>query len=91
MSSTIHIIELRDEGEALNARIRDYEVRLHAYTTACVQDIDQGQENDENKTLMWRSLSDISNNLTTARASLQIALGICKKLQEKAVDVGVWE
>jgi hypothetical protein len=91
MSNTIHITDLRDEGESLCAHIKDYEVRCHAYAASCIQDIDQGQETDENKSLMWRSLKDISANMATSRASLQIAHGICQKLQESAVSSGVWE
>jgi hypothetical protein len=91
MAYTIHIGDLQTECDLLCAHIYEYEVRCHAYAANCILDIDQGQEQDENKSMMWRSLKDISANLSTARASLQIAHGICNTLQDSAVASGVWE
>ena len=91
MASDIHINDLQHEGDSLYARIREYENRCQAYAAGCIQDIDQGQGADENKELLWRSIVDISGNMASSRASLQIAHGICKKLQERAVKEGVWE
>lgn len=91
MTLNIHIMNLREEGEDLTRRIRDYEARCIAYSTTAIQDMDQGLQMNENKELLWSKSRDITGNLVAASAGIQIVYNICVKLQEKACEMGVWE